>query len=65
MKLLARIVVCLNDRTIRVQIPNGHMMMGIVPRRSENSNFLARIGCVVLLSISPIDMSKGVVALDS
>ena len=65
MKLLTRIIACLDDRTIRVQISNGHTMMGIVPRRLENSDFLARIGCFVLLSISPVDMSKGVVTLDS
>lgn len=65
MKLLTRIVACLDDRTIRVQVSNGHTMVGIVPRRLEKYDFEADFGHFVLLSISPVDMSKGVVTLDN
>lgn len=65
MKLLTRIVACLDDRTIRVQVSNGHTMVGIVPRVLEKYVFPANFGNFVLLSVSQVDMSKGVVAVDN
>jgi translation initiation factor IF-1 len=64
-KLPAEIVQCLDDRTIRVRLPNGHVMTGIVPKKLLATGFKACVGAVVFVLVTPFDMSKGMVTLEN
>ncbi len=65
MKVPAEIVQCLDERTVRVRLPNGHLLTGIVPRKLLEAGFRAAIGAGVFVLVTPFDMSKGVVTLEN
>ena len=49
----------LPDWKFRVELPNGHRLMGFVPGRQRESLGQLAVGNKVNLEMSPYDLSKG------
>ena len=49
----------LPDWKFRVELPNGHRLMGFVPGRQRESVGQLAVGNKVNLEMSPYDLSKG------
>ena len=49
----------LPDWKFRVELPNGHRLMGFVPGRQRESFGQLAVGNKVNLEMSPYDLSKG------
>ncbi len=52
------IVEVLPNRTYRVELANGHRLLGFVPGKARLS-FVGRVGDKVRLELSPYDLSEG------
>lgn len=54
-----RVIEVLSERLFRVELPNGHRIMGHVPRRMPLGEGGPQAGCRVRVEMSPFDMSEG------
>lgn len=53
------IVEVLPNRTYRVELPNGHRLLGFVAGRARSTASQRSVGEKVALEISPYDLSEG------
>lgn len=53
-----RVVELLREKLFRVEFPNGHRVLGHLPKRHSGSAGLA-LGAKVTVEMSPYDFSKG------
>jgi len=53
------IVEVLSNRTYRVELPNGHRLLGFVAGRARSIAPQRSVGEKVALEISPYDLSEG------
>lgn len=53
------VVEALPNKTYRVELPNGHRLLGFVPGRARLSFVRFAPGEKVKLEVSPYDLSKG------
>ena len=63
-KVEGEIVEVLSDRTFRVQLANGHLLLGFVPAKGRRSAGAFVAGQKVLLQLSPYDLSEGRIILE-
>ena len=54
-----RIVEVLSHRLVRVELDNGHQLMGYSTRATSESLVNAKPGEIVVLEVSTFDLSKG------
>jgi len=53
------IIEVLPNRTYRVELPNGHRLLGFVAGRANKAGFAAVAGQKETLGLSPYDLSEG------
>jgi translation initiation factor IF-1 len=58
-QLEGSIIEVLSDRLFRVELANGHQMLGFSRRRDRERNAGLRPGEMVTLEVSPYDFSAG------
>jgi translation initiation factor IF-1 len=60
-ELEAAVIAVLPAGRLRARLPNGHELIARIPRRSQERLGLVDVGDSVLVTVSPGDMSQGVV----
>ena len=63
-KVEGEIVEVLSERTFRVQLANGHRLLGFVPAKARRSAGQLVPGQKVLLQLSPYDLSEARIILE-
>jgi translation initiation factor IF-1 len=63
-KVEGEIVEVLSERTFRVQLANGHRLLGFIPAKARRSINQFAAGQKVLLQLSPYDLSEGRIILE-
>ncbi len=58
------IIEVLPNRTYRVELPNGHRLLGYVPGK-RRMTFSGELGAKVRLQLSPYDLSEGRILVES
>jgi translation initiation factor IF-1 len=53
----------LSERTFRVELSNGHRLLGFIPVRSRDSGTALSKGDRVKLQLTPYDLSSGRIVL--
>jgi len=64
-KVEGEIVVVLSDRVFRVQLPNGHCLLGFLPGKARKKVPRLAVGDKVNLQLSPYDLSAGRIILEA
>jgi translation initiation factor IF-1 len=57
------IVEALPNGTFRIELPNGHRLLGFVTGRAKQS-FAGAAGKIVTVQVSPFDLSEGRILAD-
>jgi len=52
------VVEALSDRTCRVALSNGHVLLGFLTRRTRGEIGTPRLGQHLVLQVSPFDLSE-------
>ena len=63
-KVEGKIVEVQSDRVFRVQLPNGHCLLGFIPGKSRKTVPRLSVGDKVNLQLSPYDLSEGRIILE-
>ena len=63
-KVEGQIVGVLSERLFRVQLPNGHCLLGFIPRKTRKLVPRFTAGDKVNLQLSPYDLSEGRMILE-
>jgi translation initiation factor IF-1 len=63
-KVEGQIIEALSERVFRVQLPNGHCLLGYVPGRTRRLIPRLAAGDKVNLQLSPYDLSEGRIVLE-
>ena len=64
-KVEGLVVEVLSDRTYRIELANGHRLLGFVAGRARLNLPRIEIGNKVMLEVSPCDLSEGRIVVDS
>lgn len=59
-----QVVEVLSERTFRVQLPNGHCLLGFIPGKTRKVIPPITAGDKVKLQLSPYDLSEGRIILE-
>ena len=62
-KVEGKIVEVLSERTFRVELPNGHRLLGFIPGKTRALVPRLAVGDNVNLQLSPYDLSEGRIVL--
>lgn len=63
-KVEGKIVEVLSERTFRVQLPNGHCLLGFIPGQTRTTSPRLTVGDKVNLQLSPYDLAEGRIILE-
>jgi translation initiation factor IF-1 len=63
-KVEGQIVEVLSERVFRVQLPNGHRLLGFIPGKTRKLVPRFAAGDIVNLQLSPYDLSEGRIILE-
>jgi len=58
-KVEGLIVEVLSEKTYRVELANGHQLLGFIPGRAKSNAAQFKPGQKVQLQLSPFDLSEG------
>ena len=64
-KVEGKIVEVLSERTFRVQLANGHRLLGFIAGRTRTMTRQLAVGNKVNLQLTPYDLSEGRIILDA
>ena len=62
-KVEGKIVEILSERTFRVELANGHRLLGFIPGKTRTALPRLSVGDNVDLQLSPYDLSEGRIVL--
>jgi len=60
-----QVVEILSERTFRVQLSNGHCLLGFIPGKARKVIPRIAVGQKVNLQLSPYDLSEGRIVLEA
>jgi translation initiation factor IF-1 len=63
-KVKGVVVEVLSARTFRVELANGHRLLGFVPSKGRSSLVTPAVGDRVKLELSPYDLSEGRIVME-
>ncbi len=63
-KVEGLVVEALSNETYRVQLANGHRVLGFVPRKTRPKVIRWNPGDKVMLEMSPYDLSEGRIVIE-
>jgi translation initiation factor IF-1 len=64
-KVEGQIVEVVSERLFRVQLPNGHRLLGFIPGKTRKSVPRLAVGDKVNLQLTPYDLSEGRIVLET
>jgi len=64
-KVEGKVVEVVSERLFRVQLPNGHCLLGFIPGKTRKSGPRFAVGDKVNLQLSPYDLSEGRIILET
>jgi translation initiation factor IF-1 len=64
-KVEGKVVEVVSERLFRVQLPNGHRLLGFIPGKTRKSVPRFAVGDKVSLQLSPYDLSEGRIILET
>jgi translation initiation factor IF-1 len=64
-KVEGKVVEVLSERLLRVQLSNGHCLLGFIPGKNRKSVPRLAVGDKVNVQLSPYDLSEGRIILET
>lgn len=64
-KVEGKVVEVLSERLFRVQLANGHRLLGFIPGKNRNIALRVAVGDKVNVQLSPYDLSEGRIILET
>ena len=64
-KVEGKIIEVRSERVFRVQLPNGHCLLGFIPGKNRKPVRRLSVGDSVSVQLSPYDLSEGRIILEA